>query len=83
MEGAGRTAPLYGLDRLAARPEAAALICEGEKAADAAAALLPELVPVATMNGAQAPAKSDFAALKGRRVLIWADDDAPGRRLCR
>jgi ABC-type uncharacterized transport system permease subunit len=32
--------PLYGLDRLAARPAAPVLLCEGEKASDAAGGLL-------------------------------------------
>ena len=36
--------PLYGLDRLRARPDAGVLITEGEKAADAAAALFPSAV---------------------------------------
>lgn len=70
--------PLYGLDRLAARPEAPALLCEGEKAADAAAALMPECVTVTTMNGAQSPNKADWSPLFGRSVRIWPDRDAPG-----
>jgi hypothetical protein len=36
--------PLYGLDRLAARPDAAVIVTEGEKASDAAAALFPDMV---------------------------------------
>jgi hypothetical protein len=35
--------PLYGLDRLAAQPDAPVVICEGEKAADAAGRLFPIL----------------------------------------
>jgi uncharacterized protein (DUF927 family) len=72
--------PLYGLDRLAARPDAPALLCEGEKAADAAGALFPAAVPVATMNGAQSPNKADWTPLAGRSVLIWPDHDDPGAR---
>jgi putative DNA primase/helicase len=75
--------PLYGLDRLAARPEAPALLCEGEKAADAAAALVPEAVAIASMNGAQSPKKSDWSPLQGRRVLIWPDHDEPGAQYAR
>ena len=70
--------PLYGLDRLAARPEAPVLICEGEKSADAAAGLLPDLVALTTWGGAQAARQADFGPLTGRRVLIWPDADAPG-----
>src|ERR1700730_8459834 len=36
--------PLYGLDRLAARPQSPVLVAEGEKAADAAAGLLVDYV---------------------------------------
>lgn len=70
--------PLYGLDRLAARPDAPAILTEGEKAADAAAALMPDCVTVTTMNGAQSPNKADWSPLSGRSVLIWPDADAPG-----
>lgn len=72
--------PLYGLDRLAARPEAPVILCEGEKASDAAALLLPDCVCVASMNGAQSPRKSDWTPLAGRRVLIWPDNDQPGQQ---
>ena len=70
--------PLYGLNRLAACPEADVLLCEGEKAAEAAARLLPATVPMTTMNGARAPALSDWAPLSGRHVRLWPDRDAPG-----
>ena len=75
--------PLYGLDRLAARPDAPALLTEGEKAADAAAVLLPECVTVTTMNGAQSPKKTDWTPIRGRRVLIWPDHDDPGAQYAR
>lgn len=70
--------PLYGLDRLAKKPEAPVLLAEGEKASDAAAALMPEAVAVASMNGAMSPKKSDWSPLQGRRVVIWPDADKPG-----
>jgi putative DNA primase/helicase len=40
-KGVPKPRPLYGLDRLGARPDASVVICEGEKAADAAAQVLP------------------------------------------
>ncbi|MCK7581743.1 MAG: AAA family ATPase [Chromatiales bacterium] len=70
--------PLYGLDRLAARPDAPVILAEGEKAADAAAVLLPDGVHIASMNGAKSPKRSDWSPLQGRRVLIWPDADEPG-----
>ncbi len=72
--------PLYGLDRLAARPDAAVILCEGEKAADAAGMLLPEGATIASMNGAQSPKKTDWTPLKGRVVRIWPDADEPGEQ---
>lgn len=70
--------PLYGLDQLAVRPDASVVICEGEKAADAAAKLLPDHAAVCWMNGAEAAGKADFRPLTGRHCLIWRDNDAPG-----
>lgn len=70
--------PLYGLDRLAARPEALVIITEGEKAADACQALFPVAAVISSMNGAQSPGKSDWRPLAGRQVRIWPDADEPG-----
>ncbi len=70
--------PLYGLDALAARPGALVLLCEGEKAADAAARLAPDCVCVTSPNGAKSAGKADWSALRGRRVVIWPDADAAG-----
>ena len=70
--------PLYGLDRLTAKPQAGVLIVEGEKAADAAAALLPSYAVLTWPGGAQAWKHADWAPIKGRRVLLWPDNDEPG-----
>jgi len=70
--------PAYGLDRLAARPDAHVLFAEGEKSADAAQRLFPEFVAVTTMNGSQSPEKSDFTPFAGRKVLIAPDNDEAG-----
>lgn len=71
--------PLYGLDRLAARPDDPVMVVEGEKAADAAAALLPPYVCISWPGGAQAWKHVDWALLRGRRVDFWPDNDQPGR----
>lgn len=68
--------PLYGLDRLAAKPDAVALVVEGEKCADAAAAELPELAVVSWPGGGKAVKKADFSPLFGRKVIVWPDADA-------
>ncbi len=70
--------PLYGLQLLAERPSAPVVICEGEKAADAAAALLPGFVAVASPNGSQSAHKADWSPLRRRRVTIWPDADLAG-----
>ncbi|MCX8133895.1 MAG: AAA family ATPase, partial [Roseococcus sp.] len=71
--------PLYGLDRLAARPDAPVLVVEGEKCADAAGALFPDYAATTWPGGAQAAAKADWTPLRGRHVTCWPDNDVPGR----
>lgn len=68
--------PLYGLDRLAARPEAPVLLVEGEKCADVALELLPEFVIISWPGGSNAVTKADWRPLYGRKVIAWADCDA-------
>lgn len=70
--------PLLHLDKLAAQPAAPVVVCEGEKAADAAASLLPAHVATCWPNGSKAWSKADFAPLQGRDVLLWPDNDQPG-----
>lgn len=70
--------PLYGLDRLAARPLAPVIVCEGEKAADAATNRFPEWVAVTSSSGSKSAGKADWSPLRGRDVVIWPDNDAPG-----
>lgn len=70
--------PLYGLDRLAQRSDAPVIVCEGEKATDAATKLFPDYVAVTSPNGAGSPHKADWGPLAGRRVVIWPDHDAEG-----
>lgn len=71
--------PLYGLDLLAARPDAPVLIVEGEKACDAARKIAGNIyVVVSWPNGSKAVDKADWSAVYGRRILIWPDADAAG-----
>ncbi|MCA3246520.1 MAG: toprim domain-containing protein [Azospirillum sp.] len=66
--------PLYW-----ARPgDGQVIVVEGEKAADAAARLLP--LPVVTWpGGTQGVKHADWAPLAGRKVVIWPDADDAGR----
>lgn len=70
--------PLYGLDRLALKPDAPVIICEGEKATDAATIHFPDYVCMTSPNGAGSPHKADWEPLKGREVMIWPDHDDEG-----
>lgn len=77
-QGLPEPRPLLHLDHLAKRADAPVVICEGEKAADAAAELLPHYVATCWPNGSNSLQKADFAPLAGRDVLLWPDNDAPG-----
>ena len=70
--------PLYGLDRLAAKPDATVLLVEGEKCADAGHAELHDLAVVSWPGGGNAFGNVDCLPLSGRRVITWADFDEPG-----
>jgi len=72
--------PLYGLDRLAARPSARVMVVEGEKAADAAAKRFDSYVVVTSPSGSHAARKADWSALAGRHVVLWPDADEPGSK---
>lgn len=68
--------PIYGLDRLSASPDRHVLIVEGEKAAEAAAALAGDAyVVVSWPGGASAWERIDWTPLHGRRLLLWPDAD--------
>lgn len=75
--------PLYGLERLAARPGAPVLVVEGEKTADSAAERLPGFVVVTWPGGSKAVGKVDWSPLSGRDVAVWPDADEPGRKAAR
>ena len=72
---AGR--PLYGLDRLAARPGESVIVAEGESCADALAALG---LLATTSGGSDSAGRADWQPLAGRDVLIWPDADEAGAR---
>lgn len=67
--------PMYGLDRLAANPDAYVVLVEGEKCADALNALISG-VAVSWPGGSQAVNKVDFSPLLNRKVYAWPDCDA-------
>lgn len=70
------TRPLYNLPNIASAPEI--IIAEGEKAADA---LIAQNIDSTTaMGGSNAPLeKTDWSPLRGRKVVIWPDNDEGGK----
>ncbi|WP_042956432.1 DUF927 domain-containing protein [Pseudomonas brassicacearum] len=71
--------PLLRLDELSQRLDAQVVLCEGEKAADAAAELMPSYVATCWPNGSNSWHKADLTPLKGRSVLLWPDNDSSGQ----
>jgi hypothetical protein len=72
--------PLCRLSELLARPDAPVLVVEGEPAADAAQDVLSDYIATTSAGGSGAAARTDWAAVRGRRVTVWPDADAPGAR---
>ena len=77
-QGLPEPRPLLRLNELALRADAPVVLCEGEKAADAAADLMPSHVATCWPNGSNSWHKADLTPLKGRNVLLWPDNDDSG-----
>jgi len=71
--------PLFHLDQMALRPEAHLLVTEGEKSALAAEKLFKGLVSITSSHGANSAAKTDWGAVKGRHIIVWPDNEQPGK----
>lgn len=71
--------PLYGLDDLAAKPEAPVLVPEGEKCRVAGAGAWEQYAVVSWPGGSKGVAYADWSALAGRDVVLWPDADQAGR----
>jgi putative DNA primase/helicase len=71
--------PLLRLEELALRDAAPVVLCEGEKAADAAGELMPDYVATCWPNGSNSWHKADLTPLKGRPVVLWPDNDSIGK----
>lgn len=82
-KGLDKPRPLYGLQKLASDPDAKILICEGEKAADAAQLIFPEYITMTSPNGTGSPHCADWKPLEGREIIIWPDNDAEGGKYAR
>jgi len=70
--------PIYNLDLILKNPDKPILICEGEKAADAAMKITSAYVATTWPNGSQSASKADFTSVYGRKILLWPDADDAG-----
>jgi uncharacterized protein (DUF927 family) len=75
--------PLYGLSKLTAKPDAPVILCEGEKAADAAQRLFPNHACMSWFGGNGQVGHADLSPLANRSVIVWPDADEPGRNAMR
>ncbi len=77
-KGFGEHRPLYGLDRLGKHPDKPVLLVEGEKAADAAQKLFPNLVVMSWVGGSAGVHKVDLTPLNNKTIIMWPDNDEAG-----
>ncbi len=71
--------PMFGLDRMAQAPLAPVLIVEGCKKVAPATKLFPDHAVTAWPGGSDGVKRIDLSPLKGRKVVIWPDNDEAGR----
>lgn len=70
---------LFHVELLDVDPKVPVLIVEGEKCVLAAQRVLSGFNVVTWAGGTQRWNKANWEPLRGRRVVIWPDQDAPGR----
>ncbi len=71
--------PLFNLREVLAFPDLPVLLTEGEKAARAAMQIKSGAVVSTWAGGAGAVGSTDWSPLSGRAVILWPDNDQPGR----
>jgi len=72
--------PLYRLPDITARTDALLIVAEGEKSADAAAILFPDMAATTPPHGAKSPHKADWTPVAGRTVIVATDNDDAGQQ---
>ena len=71
--------PIYKAEVLREKPTERVLIVEGEKTADSAAKLFPEYAVISWMGGVGSIGSVNWSELKDREVVVWPDNDEPGK----
>ena len=77
--GWSNNSPLFNLDKIINNKEAAIGIFEGEKTATAAESHYPNLICTCYLHGAGAWNNVDWRPLKNREIILFPDNDTPGR----
>ena len=70
--------PLLNLSKIIADKNSSILVVEGEKTCDAAQKLFPKSICTTWASGCKAINKTNWKPLKGRKVVLWADNDQAG-----
>lgn len=71
---------LYRGEYLKDNPKLPVLVVEGEKTVDAAVPMFEDHVVVSWPGGGKAVKYANWEVLAGREVVIWPDNDDPGRK---
>lgn len=69
---------LYGLQNLRT-PKDLIVLVEGEKCADIGDLLPENIAVISWLGGCKKWKKTDFSPLYGKKILLWADNDAVGK----
>lgn len=74
--------PLYNLNLIEQHPTSKIIVVEGEKTADAVNSQIDhtEYVVTTWIGGANGIENADFGPIKDRAVILWPDNDEPGRK---
>ena len=70
--------PLLNLNKLLEDKKKTIVIVEGEKTCDAAQKLFPMLIATTWASGCKAINKTDWTPLKGRKIVLFPDNDQVG-----
>ncbi len=71
--------PLYKYDDLMGDVDAPVLFVEGERTANSGGKLFGDYVATTSSGGCKQHNGTEYEPLKGRKVVIWPDNDEPGR----
>lgn len=77
--GFNKPRSLYNLDEIVREKDKTVIVVEGEKTAEAVKKLINSAVVTTWLGGSNGVEFADFSPLFGRKVILWQDNDEPGR----